>query len=96
MFEAQARRRVSLGLILAELVKANQLQPKPEQVRSIIEELAQSYDRPEEVVKWYYANPDRLHEVEYLAMEDNVVSWVLDRAKVKETAVDFDVLMGNA
>ncbi len=96
IFEEQAKRRVSLGLVLAELVKANSLQAKPEQVRTLLAEYAQSYEDPEQMIKWYYENPARLVEVESLALEDNVVAWVLERAKVEEKTVTFDELMGKA
>ncbi len=95
LFEDQARRRVSLGLIMAELVNAHQLQAKPEQVRELVNELAQSYEQPEQVLAWYYAEPNRLATVESLVIEDNVVKWVLERAKVVEVASAFDELMGN-
>ena len=94
-FASQARRRVVLGLILAELVKSEKLQPTPEQVRAMVEESAQSYEHPEEVVRWYYAHPQRLGEVEGLAIENNVVEWVLGKAKVTDKAAVFDELMGQ-
>ncbi len=94
-FADQARRRVVLGLILAELVKSEKLQPTPEQVRAMVEESAQSYEHPEEVVRWYYAQPQRLGEVEGLAIENNVVEWVLGKAKVTDKAAVFDELMGQ-
>jgi trigger factor len=94
-FANQARRRVVLGLILAELVKSEKLQPTPEQVRAMVEESAQSYEHPEEVVRWYYAQPQRLGEVEGLAIESNVVEWVLGKAKVTDKAAVFDELMGQ-
>ena len=93
-FADQAKRRVTLGLVLAELVKSESLHAKPEQVKAKIEESAQSYENPDEVVRWYYAQPERLADVEAVAMEDNVVEWVLARAKVSEKAVSFDELMG--
>ncbi|MCL4470912.1 MAG: trigger factor [Candidatus Omnitrophica bacterium] len=96
LFEDQARRRVSLGLILAEVVKANQLQATAEQVRAMVNEFAESYEQPEQVVAWYHGEPKRLAEVEVLVMEDNVVKWALERAKVVEVASAFDELMGNA
>jgi len=95
MFEQQAQRRVRLGLILGELVKAHQLFPKPDQVRALVEEQAQSYERPEEVVKWFYADPERLREIESVVMEENVVAWALGAAKVADKAVEFDDLMGK-
>ena len=75
-FETQAKRRVSLGLILAELVRAHDLGPRPEQVRAAVEEHAQSFEHPREVVKWYYQVPERLNEFESIVLEDNVVQWV--------------------
>jgi len=95
-FEAQARRRVSLGLILAELVKTHGLQPRPEQLRAAIEDHAQSFERPEEVLKWYYQAPERLNEFESIVLEDNVVEWVIKGAEVEDQPVAFDELMGRA
>jgi trigger factor len=94
-FQQQAERRVNLGLILAEVVKANQLQAKPEQVRAIVEEQAQSYENPQEVVRWYYQSPERLREIESMVLEDNVVEWALKTAQIDEQSIDFDELMGN-
>ena len=94
-FEPEARRRVSLGLIVAEVVKQNSLQAKPDQVKAVIQDYAQSYEKPEEVVRWYYQSPERLREAESLVLEDNVVQWALSQAKVEEKATDFDELMGN-
>ncbi|WP_371322776.1 trigger factor [Dechloromonas sp. ZY10] len=94
-FADQATRRVKLGLILAEVVKTEKLQATPEQIRSLVEEAAQSYEQPEEVVRWYYAQPQRLSEVEGVAIENNVVAWVLSKAKVADKAVAFDDLMGQ-
>jgi len=94
--EGQARRRVALGLILGELVKSHELGAKPEQVRSLVTEQAQTYEQPFEVVRWVYSEPQRLSEFEGLAVESNVVSWVLGRAKVEDKAISFDELMGAA
>lgn len=95
-FTEQATRRVKLGLLLAELVKAKDLHVKPEQVRSIVDEFAETFEDPKEVVRWYYSQPQRLAEAEALALENNVVDWVLANAKVSETPIAFDALMGNA
>ena len=95
MFQEQAKRRVSLGLILNELVKGSGLAAKPEQVRAVIDEFAQSYEDPSEVVRWYYSDKQRLSEVEALALEENVVNFVLGRCKVIDKAVPFDELMGR-
>ncbi len=94
--EAQARRRVTLGLILGEVVRAHDLGAKPEQVRALVTEHAQTYEQPFEVVKWIYSEPQRLGEFEGLAVESNVVKWVLERAKVEDEAISFDKLMGGA
>ncbi len=94
-FADQAKRRVTLGLILAEVVKTEKLQATPEQVRAMVEETAQSYEHPEEVIRWYYAQPQRLGEVEGVAIENNVVEWVLGKAKVTDKAAVFDELMGQ-
>jgi trigger factor len=94
-FADQAKRRVTLGLILAEVVKTEKLQATPEQVRAMVEESAQSYEQPEEVIRWYYAQPQRLGEVEGLVIENNVVHWALGKAKVTDKAAVFDELMGQ-
>lgn len=96
LFDEQAKRRVTLGLILAELVKVHGLEAKPEQVRAMVEDFAQSYEHPAEVVKWYYAAPERLNEAEALALEENVVRWVLGQAEVVDKPTPFDELMGKA
>lgn len=96
LFQEQAKRRVSLGLILNELVKVHQLEAKPEQVRAIVDEYAQSYEDPAEVVRWYYSNKQRLSDVEALALEENVVQFILSKAKVEDKTVPFDELMGRS
>ncbi len=95
MFEKQAQRRVNLGLILAEVVRANGLNAKPEQVKAIVEEQAQSYEHPQEVVKWFYQSPERLREIESMVLEDNVVAWALGAARIEDKAIAFDELMEN-
>jgi trigger factor len=96
LFAPQAERRVRLGLILSELVKTHELQPTPDQVKAHVEDLAQSYEKPAEVIRWYYADRARLSEVEALVLEENVVNYVLGQAKVSDQSVAFDELMGNA
>ncbi len=95
MFFERATKRVKLGLILAELVKKHDLNAKPEQVKALIQEQAQSYEHPEEVVRWYSADPSRMHEVENLVLEDNVVAWVMSGAKVSDKSVTLTELMGS-
>ena len=93
-FEQTARRRVALGLIIAELARAENLQPKPAEVRAMVEQEAQSYESPAEVVKWFYMQPQRLSEMEAMALEANVVKWILSKVQVKEKDTGFDELMG--
>ncbi len=95
-FEPEARRRVSLGLIMAELMSQQKLEARSEQVKAVVSEYAQSYEKPEEVMRWYYQSADRLREVESIVLEDNVVQWVLAKAKVEDAPTEFDDLMGNA
>jgi len=95
LFTAQAERRVRLGLILADVVKTHNLQATPEQVRAQVEEFAEAYEDPKQVVKYYYSDRRRLSEVEALVLEENVVNYVLGQAKVTNKSVAFDELMGN-
>ncbi|TAM00447.1 MAG: trigger factor [Paraburkholderia sp.] len=92
MFKDQAERRVKLGLVLAELVKANSLEAKPEQIRAEVDEFAKSYEDPKEVVRWYYSNQQRLAEMEAFVVESNVVDFVLDKARVTDKLVSFEEL----
>ena len=93
MFHDQAVKRVSLGLIMSEIVKDNDLKVDPEMVKARIQEIAAPYEHPEEVVKWYQSDRQRLSEVESLVFEDQVVDWVLEQAKVVEKPVSFDEIM---
>jgi trigger factor len=96
MFTGQAERRVRLGLILAEIVQAHKLVAQPEQIRALIAEQAQSYEDPDQVVQWYYQSPERMHEIESLALEENVVAWVAGQAQVEDVTTSFEELMGRA
>jgi len=93
IFQPQAERRVRLGLVVGELVRANNLQAKPEQLQAHIEEMAQSYERPAEVVRWYLGDRQRMAEVEAVVIENNVAEFVLAKAKVTDKVVPFDELM---
>ena len=95
LFRNLAERRVRLALIVSSLVQQNKLQATPEQVKAHIEDLAASYEKPEEVVRWYQADPRRLSEIEAIVTEDNVTSFVLEKAKVTEKKVGFDELMAR-
>ena len=94
-FEDTAKRRVALGLIISHLRESENLAPKPAEVRALIEQEAQTYESPAEVVKWFYMQPQRLQEMEGVALEANVVKWVLSKAKVADQDLSFDELMGS-
>jgi trigger factor len=96
MFRPQAERRVRLGLVVAELVRTHELHAKPEQIKAHVEELAASYEKPADVVRWYYSDNRRLAEVEAIVIENNVTQYVLSQAKVVEKPVSFEELMGQS
>lgn len=95
LFVDRATRRLKLSILVTELVKRNNLQPKAEQVRKAIEAHADSFEQPEQLVRWYYGDPGRLAEVEALVMEDNVVEWAMGKMKVEDKPTEFDELMGT-
>jgi trigger factor len=95
MFRPQAERRVRLGLVVAELVRTQALHAKPEQIKAHVEDLAASYEKPADVVRWYYSDNQRLAEVEAIVIENNVTEFVLSKAKVVEKPISFDELMGQ-
>jgi trigger factor len=94
-FKEQAERRVRLGLLVAEIVRENGLVAKPDQIRRQIEEFAQAYENPGEVVRHYFSDRNRLAEVEAIVVEQNVVDWALSKARVTDRALPFDELMGQ-
>jgi trigger factor len=96
LFRPQAESRVRLGLVVSELVSTNDLYAKPDQIKEHIEHLASSYEKPEEVSRWYYSNQQNLAEVEALVVEENVTQFVLSKVKVKEKVVTFEELMGQS
>ena len=94
-FADKAVRRVRLGLLLADMVNVKGLRATHEQVRAVVDEFAASFEDPKEVVRWYYSQPQRMAEAEALAIENNVVEWVLGNVNVTEKPMPFDELMGN-
>ncbi|MCO5100317.1 MAG: trigger factor [Burkholderiaceae bacterium] len=93
-FAEQAERRVRLGLIVAEIVRQHALQAKPDQIRRQIEEFAQAYENPGEVIRHYFGDRNRLAEIEAIVVEQNVVDWALAKAQPAARTLDFDELMG--
>lgn len=95
LFRERAEKRVKLGLILSELVQKHSLKAKPEQIRTMIEDYAQSFDESEQIIRWYAAEPSRMKEVENLVLEENVVNWAMSQAKTVDKEAVFNELMGN-
>jgi trigger factor len=95
LFRANAEERVALGLVLAEVVRGENLQAKPEQVKALVVETASTYEQPDAVIRWHYEKPERLNEFEALAVERNVVEWVLARTNVVDKPASFAELMGS-
>ena len=90
IFRPQAERRVSLGLIMNEVIQTNQLKVDPKVVRRLVEELSESYEQPQEVITWYYSNKDQLAQVEAMALEEAVIDLILTNAKVTETPCSYE------
>jgi trigger factor len=93
-FRDIAQARVTLGLLIGELVRQNNLDPTQDQIRKLVEEHAQSYEQPDEVVKWHFQDRSRLNDFESQALEQNVIDWVLARARVEELKTTFADLTG--
>ena len=94
-FKENAEKRVRLGLLVSEIVQANKLQAKPDQIRKQIEEFASAYENPAELMRYYFSNKEQLAQVEGIVVEQNVVDWVYGQAKVTDKAVAFDELMAQ-
>jgi trigger factor len=93
LFVERAEKRVKLGLILNEVVKQNDLKAKPEQIRAVVEEHAESFEDPQQMVRWYYSDATRLQEVEGMVLEDNVVEWAAKSMDVTTVTKEFDEIM---
>ena len=96
LFRPKAEERVALGLIVGDLVRQEGLQATPGQVKALVQEVAQTYEQPEAVVRWHYEKPERLADFEAMAVEHNVVEWVLAKAAVKDVPTTFEALMEPA
>lgn len=90
LFDEQAKRRVVLGLIVAEVVKQNELKPDEAKVREMIEEMASAYQEPEQVIAWYYKNDEQMNEVRSVVLEEQVVDTVLQKATVTDKSVSYE------
>ena len=95
LFAERAGRRIKLSILVSELVRRHDLGAKPDQVRRLVEQHSESFEQPDQLVRWYYGDPGRLAEFEALAMEDNVVEWAMGKMKVEDKPTDFDELMGT-
>ena len=92
-FEQQAKRRVALGLLLGEIIQKNDIKIDADSVRAVIEDMSKSYERPEDVVSWYYADKSRLNDVQQMVLEDQAVAWIVSQAKITDVTVGFDDVM---
>ncbi|MDH5257896.1 MAG: trigger factor, partial [Gammaproteobacteria bacterium] len=95
-FKDQGKRRVALGLLLSELIKANEIKVSADKVRAEIDKMAASYHDPKEVVAWYYQDKNRLAEVESMVLEDQVVEWILEHAQVTDNMTTFEEIMKDS
>jgi trigger factor len=93
LFTERAERRVKLGLILADLVQKHELKAKPEQVRAMVDDYAQSFDQPEDVVRYFYANSSKLQDIENMILEENIAGWTMGQAKTSDKVIPFNELM---
>lgn len=91
-FEKEARRRVGLGLLLAEVIKTNNLKADGARVKATIEEMAKEYESPDEVVNWYYSNPEHLRKFEDMVLEEQAIDLILEQASVTDETVEFESL----
>ncbi|MGZ4996669.1 MAG: trigger factor [Methylobacter sp.] len=95
MFEEQAKRRVALGLILSEIIHKNDIKVDDNKVRSTIADMAKSYERPQDVVEWYYSDESRLNDVRQMVLENQTIDWLVERAKVSDEAISFNDAMSK-
>ncbi|MDD5273785.1 MAG: trigger factor [Methylovulum sp.] len=93
IFEAQAKRRVALSLLLGDVIHKNNITLDDNKVRSTVEDMAKSYESPEEVVNWYYADKSRLTDVQQMVLENQTVEWLVARAQVSEETLPFSEVM---
>ena len=93
LFEGEAKRRVGLGLVIGEVVKKSELKPDAARVTAKIEEISKTYEDPQEVVNHYNSNPQLKQGIEGLVMEEMVVDWIVDQAKVTDAPTSFQDLM---
>ena len=89
LFREQAKRRVTLGLILGEVISQQSIQADADKVRDTVEEIAATYESPEEVVKWYYSNEEQLQGIESSVIEDQVFDYIIEQAQVSDKEVSY-------
>jgi trigger factor len=95
LFQEQARKRVAVQLVVAEIIRRQDIKPDAARVRTTVENMARSYEDPAAIVSWYYADRSRLAEVEAMVLEDAVIDWIASRAKIREVKVAFDELVNK-
>jgi len=92
-YEDGARRAVKVGLIVSEILRRNQIRIKPEDLRAKVDELASTYEDPQAVINWYYADRNRLSDIEAVLLEDSAIDWVLRQAKLEDKVVSVMELL---
>lgn len=95
VFEEQAKRRVALGLILGEVIRKNDIKLDNEKVRETVEDMSKSYERPQDVMEWYYADEKRLNDIQQMVLEDQAVDWLVAQSTVTEQSLNFSDVMDN-
>ncbi|MGZ8143780.1 MAG: trigger factor [Methylosarcina sp.] len=95
MFEEQAKRRVALGLVLGEIIQQNGIKVDNDKVRSVIEDMSRNYERPQDVIDWYYRDEKRLNDVQQMVLEDQAVEWLISQGKVTDYPMSFSDVMQN-
>jgi trigger factor len=96
LFEEQAKRRVALGLILGEIIHKNNIKVDDNKVRSTIEDMAKSYERPKDVIDWYYSDESRLNDVQQMVLENQAIDWLVAQAKVTDESISFSDAMSKS
>lgn len=92
-FEVEAKKRIALGLIVGEIIHQNELKVDEDKVRARVEDMAKSYEKPEQVIEWYYKDQNRLKDVRQMTMEEQVTDWLLEKATLTTENVDFQSVM---
>jgi len=95
LFTDNAKRRVSVGLLLGEIIKNEELKPESSRVEGLIESMASAYEDPSEVVEYYQSNEELMQQMNNVALEEQAIDWIVENAKTKEVKKKFDEIMNK-